>query len=91
MTRTQDRRRMDTAAIQLMGATAIQPMAGTVAPWSSEVAGAVATTMGAIGAAATMTETTTVATTPDIPVEATEVPIKRAPIERQAAKVAIER
>jgi hypothetical protein len=90
-TRTQDRRHTDTAAIQLMGATIIQPMAGTVAPWSSEAAGAVATTMEAIGPAATMTETTRVATAPDIPVEATEVAINQAPIERQATKVAIER
>jgi hypothetical protein len=47
--------------------------------------------MEAIVAEATMTETTMVATAPDIPVEATEVAINRAPIERQATKAAIER
>ena len=91
MTRTQDRRHTDTPAIQLMGATGIRPMAGTVAPWSSEVAGAAVTTMAAIGAEATMTETTRVAIAPEVREEATEAEIKRAPIERQATRAVTDR
>jgi len=94
MTRTQDRRHTDTAAIQLMEATAIQPTAATaatVAPWSSEVAGAVATTMEAIGVVAIERETTMVAIAPEVREKATEVEIRRATIIRRVREETIER